>query len=215
MTKTKVPRVTPRDGQDQPSDEEKVDERVRRSREVVLNAVSDILCEQGVSGLSVDEVARRSGVAKTTIYRHWQTRNDLVIEGCVRLSTPQTTPDTGAFGGDALALLNDLAHLLATAKWAPVLPSIIDAAERDADLATVHAKLQAGHTGPYIEIIERAKRKGELHQGSDTMSIVAELVGPLFYRRWFSRERLDARFVEDVVKGVVQAHTKKVGKRAL
>ncbi len=63
---------------------------------------------------------------------------------------------------DVTILLLNLAHLLRTAKWTSVLPSIIDAAERDPELAAIHSKLQIGHTKPYIEIIERGKRKGEI-----------------------------------------------------
>lgn len=185
---------------------EKLDERVRRSRETVLRVTAELLVERGVSGLRVDDVSRRSGVAKTTIYRHWKTRSDLVIAGCIHLSTQQKTPDSGRFEKDITALLLDLAHLLMTAKWPSVLPSIVDAAERDPDLAAIYSQLQASHVKPYVEIIERAKCNGEIPAKSDTAMIVAELVGPLFYRRWFSREALDEGFVKGIVESVMRAH---------
>ncbi|MDH0866538.1 TetR/AcrR family transcriptional regulator [Mitsuaria sp. GD03876] len=182
---------------------EKLDERVRRSRETVLKTASALLAELGVSGLTVDEVSRRSGVAKTTIYRHWRTRTELVVEACHHLGTPQQTPDLGSLTADLTALLLDLAHLLGTAAWASVLPSMVDAGERNPELAALQSRAQAGHAGPFLAVIERARLKGEIAADTDAPAMVAALVGPLFYRRWFSREAIDARFVGQVVSGAI------------
>ena len=180
-----------------------MDGRVRRSKELVLMVTSELLTETGLGGVSVDEVARRSGVAKTTIYRHWPTRADLLMEACLGLSTEQEVPDTGSFEGDITVLLTNLAELLGTARWSSVLPSVIDAAERDPAIAEVHSRLQKEHMLPFQEVIRRAMRKNELSTNTDSAAMIAALIGPLFYRRWFSRESLDGKFVRDIVKRVV------------
>lgn len=180
-----------------------MDDRVRRSKETVLTATLELLTESGLGGVSVDEVCRRSGVAKTTIYRHWPTRSDLVMDACSRISTEQEVPDTGSFEGDVTALLTTFANLLRTARWSSVVPSIIDAAERDPQLAKVHSKIQTGHSAPFHEIISRAVRNGELPESTDPSAMTAALLGPLFYRRWFSREPLDNAFVQVVVQNVI------------
>src|ERR1700761_1847970 len=92
-----------------------LDGRVRRSRDRVLTSAFELLGESGVGGFSVDEVARRSGVAKTTIYRHWPTREALVIDACSRISDEQEVPDTGTLEGDLAAILTNIGHLLGTA----------------------------------------------------------------------------------------------------
>lgn len=181
-----------------------IDDRVRRSKERVLRVTCELLTEGGLGGVSVDEVSRRSGVAKTTIYRHWATRSDLVIDACSQLSTEQDVPDTGSFQGDATAYLTNLAALLRTAPWSSIVPSIIDAAERDPDLARIHSTIQMGHTAPFQEIIMRAMRNGELPASTDASAMIAVLLGPLFYRRWFSRGPLDDEFVKAVVKNVIR-----------
>lgn len=181
-----------------------VDGRVRRSKERVLAATLELLNEGGLGGVSVDDVSRRSGVAKTTIYRHWATRSDLVIDACSQLITDQAeVPDTGSFEGDVRAFLSNIATLLQTARWSSVVPSIIDAAERDPDLARVHSTIQQGHASPLEEIISRAVRRGELPTSTDSSSLAAILLGPLFYRRWFSRGPLDDELVRTVVKTVI------------
>lgn len=179
------------------------DDRVRRSKETVLSVTSELLTESGLGGVSVDEVSRRSGVAKTTIYRHWPTRSDLVLEACSQMSTTHEVPDTGSLEGDITALLTSIAKLLSTARWSSVLPSIIDAAERDPDIAKIHSRIQMGHAIPFQEVIARAMRRGEMPKTADSKALIATLLGPLFYRRWFSREPLDDKFVKGIIKNVM------------
>jgi AcrR family transcriptional regulator len=180
-----------------------LDERVRRSRTKVLDATTELLFERGYAGATVDEISRRSGVAKTTIYRHWPTRTDLLRNACSALGTPLETPDGGNFAADMMALMTNLASLLRSAKWTSVLPSIIDAAERDPDIAAMYSKLQQGYSAPFATLIQRAKRKGELPRDADEAMLIAALTGPLFYRRWFSREPLTDDFARQIVRRVL------------
>jgi AcrR family transcriptional regulator len=181
----------------------RVDARVRRSQETVLAATWELLQEAGLGRLSVDAVAARSGVAKTTIYRHWPTRSALVLDACSRLGSGREAPDTGSLKGDMTVLAGDLAHRLRTARWASVLPSIVDAAERDAELARMHARLHAELVAAFRAVAERAHKRGELPRGRQPSDIVAAIIGPLIYRRWLSREPLDDRFVKAVVENAV------------
>ncbi len=176
-----------------------IDERVRRSKTIVLKVTSELLSETGLGGVSVDEVSRRSGVAKTTIYRHWPTRSALLLDACSQMGTKPEVPDTGSLKGDITALVLGIAERLQSARWPTVLPSIIDAAERDPEIAKLHSRLHAGRISPFREIIERGKEKGELPKNFDGSRLIASVLGPIFYRRWFSREKLDERFVKDVI----------------
>jgi len=143
---------------------------VERSRHAILIAAFELLEEGGVSGFSVDEVARRSRVAKTTIYRHWPTREALVIDACSRITAEQEIPDTGSLRGDLEAILPNIAHLLQTANWSSVLPSIVDTAERDPDFAEVHSQIQRGHAAPLRAVLERAADRGELPERTSQRS---------------------------------------------
>jgi AcrR family transcriptional regulator len=181
----------------------RADSRVERSRHTVLTAALELLSEGGVGGFSVDEVARRSGVAKTTIYRHWPTREALVVDACSRLSAEQEIPDSGSLEGDLTAILMNIAHLLHAANWSAVLPSIIDNAERDPEFAEIVSQIQRGHAAPLREVLQRAADRGELPAHTDISAIVAALLGPLFYRRWFSREAIDDQFVHATIKRAI------------
>src|SRR5580692_9320678 len=135
---------------------ETADKRVQRSKEAVLGVTYKLLSEGGIGGVSIDEVSRRSGVSKTTIYRHWSSRSALLMDACSKIGPAPVIPDTGTLKGDVTALATGLAQQLKSARWAAVLPSIIDAAEREPELAQLLAQLHAGQMAPYFAVAERA-----------------------------------------------------------
>ena len=179
------------------------DSRVQRSRAAVLAQTYELLSAGGLGGVSVDEVSRRSGVSKTTIYRHWPSRAALLVEACSTIGSTPPVPDTGRFVDDVVAVTEALAEQLRTARWAGVLPSIVDAAEREPELAELYADLHARLMAPFAAVVERARDRGDLAPERGPSDLAAVIAGPLFYRRWFSRESLDPPFVRRVVQGAL------------
>ena len=182
-----------------------VDKRVERSKAAVLAETYRQLTQSGIGGVSIDEVSRVSGVSKTTIYRHWPSRSALLIDACSRLGNAHQPPDTGTLRGDVHALVTNLAEQLQTAAWASVYPSIIDAAERDPEIAAMQSELHKGFMAPFHTIVERAKDRGEIPAGKPAAALIAVMVGPLFYRRWFSKEAIDDRFTEATIDVAIKA----------
>ena len=181
----------------------KADKRVQRSKAAVLAQTYELLSEGGIGGVSIDEVSRRSGVSKTTIYRHWPSRAALLLEACSTIGVAPQVPDTGSFAGDLSILAVQFADELRSARWAAVLPSIIDAAEREPELAQLHAVLHARLMSPFAVVTERARGRGEVAPGREAADVAASIAGPLFYRRWFSREHIDELFVRRVVQRAI------------
>jgi AcrR family transcriptional regulator len=179
------------------------DPRVLVSRERVLTATLDLLVQSGLGELTIDDISRHSGVAKTTIYRHWAGRSALVIDACSRMTDGQEAPDTGSLEGDLTAVLTGIADLLGTARWSSILPSIVDAAEHDPEFADIHSRIQRGHAAPLRAALDRAALREEIPPAADRNAIAAALLGPLFYRRWFSREQIDAEFLEMIIQSAI------------
>ncbi|MBW4024503.1 MAG: TetR/AcrR family transcriptional regulator [Proteobacteria bacterium] len=165
-----------------------------------LAAAYELLTEFGLSGVSVDEVARRSGVAKTTIYRHWPSRTALLFDAVMQFAPRLQTPNTGSLRGDLTSLALGLAQRLQTGRWSSAMPSIVDAAERDTEVAEFQSRTHAGMMSGFGAIAARAQARGELDQKLDVSELTAAIAGPLFYRRWFSRQELDEAFVRGVVE---------------
>ena len=181
------------------------DKRVERSRSAVLTETYRQLSQGGISGVSIDAISRQSGVSKTTIYRHWPSRSALLLDACASFGKPAKIPDTGSLRGDLLTLLTSLAEALDGTTWSKAYPSILDAAERDLEIAAVQSQLHLGFMAPFEAVIERAKADGDPSLcGRPTGDIVAGLVGPLFFCRWFAREGLNARFVKAIVDTVLR-----------
>lgn len=175
------------------------DKRVQRSREVVLAVTQELMSEEGIVGFSVDEVSRRSGVSKTTIYRHWPSRSALLLDACSHLNSWTEQVDTGSLRGDLTTLAAFLACQLRSSRAATVMPSIIDAAEHDPEMASLLAQMHARFLIPIVAIAERARLRGELPLDHDPVAFADALLAPFFYRRWFSREPLDEPFVQGVI----------------
>ena len=76
--------------------------RSEAARQKMLGATVEIAFEHGVNAVTFDEVARRSGVAKTTIYRHFDTKNQLVMEALDGATVFPAIPDTGTLRTDLL-----------------------------------------------------------------------------------------------------------------
>ena len=182
----------------------RTDKRVERSRATVLAETYRLLVEGAISGVSVDEIARRSGVAKTTIYRQWPSRSALLLDACSQLGTAAEIPDTGTLAGDLALLLRGLADALTSPGWPTVLPSIIDAAERDPEIAKLHEALHDGMMAAFHAVAARGLARGELSPDRTASEVVATVTGPLFYRRWFSREPIDDGFLAAVLQSVMR-----------
>lgn len=183
-----------------------IDERVDKSKKAVLATTHELLQKLGLSGVTVDEVSRRSGVAKTTIYRHWPSRESLLLDACSQLSSRPPVPNTGGVRTDLEALACGVAARLHL-PWATVMPSIIDAAERDNELAELQSQIHTQMRGAFVTVIERSQKLGELDRSLDARELVASILGPLFYRRFFSREPLNDAFAKKVVARALRAIT--------
>lgn len=181
------------------------DKRVERSKAAVLTETYRQLTQSGIGGVSIDEVSRKSGVSKTTIYRHWPSRSALLIDACSRMGSASPLPDTGTLHGDLHALATGLAEQLQTAAWASVYPSVIDAAERDPEIAAMQSELHKGFMDPFHAVVERAKDRAEISAAKPADDLIAAIVGPLFFRRWFSKEAIDERFLEVTIDAAITA----------
>jgi AcrR family transcriptional regulator len=176
-----------------------MDPRVARSREAVLSAGAALISEGGVRAFTVDGVAARSGVAKTTIYRHWPAWRDLLNEVFDSFDSHTPTPDTGSLRGDLRVILRDLADDLAGADWARSLTAIVAEAEHDRDLAEVHVRHVRHEMTAVRVVLARASDNGDLAEGVDIELAAEHLVGALFFRRLVLHDSNTRREVDRIL----------------
>ena len=183
-----------------------MDPRVIRSRTAVIAATLDLLAERGITATTIEAVAQRSGVAKTTIYRQWDNQPALVLDAIgTTLHTP-TDPDTGTLRDDLLELLGGLADALNASPAAGLMPALIDAAERDPAYAALHHREAAQRHQVVLTAIARGIGRGELAPDADPADVLDMVAGPVFYRRLVSAGAVDRAFAERIVDRVLTAY---------
>lgn len=177
--------------------------RSSRSHAAILTATVDLLAELGFAGLTVEGIAARAGVGKSTIYRHWGSKAELVIEAFGSLTRATAPVPTGHLRTDLVEWVGAIVAAISTPPLAPILPSLLDAAERDPELAELHRRFTAQRRRSVLDILETAMTEGAVDLGTDLQLIADLLAGPVFYRRLISREPLGASYAERLVDAVL------------
>lgn len=182
------------------------DPRVTRSKAAIIEATLELLAERGVADTTVEAIAERSGVAKTTIYRHWDDKAEVVLSALGAMLEPPRDPDTGDLRQDLEQLLMGLARSLTDSPIASLLPSLIDAAERDPAFAKVHRRFAEARHRIVRGILQRGLERGELRVDADLEEVMESLAGPLFYRRLVRHEPIPPARCTAVVDAVLQVY---------
>lgn len=174
--------------------------RAARVRADVLGATSELLMEVGYDAMTVEDVATRAGVHKTTVYRRWPNKPDLVADAVAEQSREAVPiPDSGTIAGDLTILARNVVANIGSAGGSRRSRSIVAAAAASEELtATVH-QLFAERLRLTAAVVERAIERGELPPGTDPNLVVETVVGPLWLRLLLTGEPLTDEFADDVV----------------
>lgn len=176
-----------------------VDPRIERTQRVVLGATIALLSEGGYAAVTIEAVAARSGVAKSTIYRHWPSRIELIHDAFHELKPPVPSAGVGDIREQVIVLLEDLARNVAASTWSSCLPTLIDAAERDPEARELHCGLARAGKQAMVEMLEEGKRRGEFPATLDAELMTEALGGPILIRRLFLAEPFDPANVRHLV----------------
>ncbi len=176
-----------------------VDPRVARSRAKIFEAVIEELATVGYAALTIEGIAARAGVGKTTIYRHWDSKARLVHEAVSDHKPPFDAADTGELRGDLVAILGSLVTRLSSGGPGTILLALITAAELDPELEALHKVYVRQRRRPLMDALTRAVERGELPADTDLPVASDMLAGPLFFRRYISRDPVTVELVEQLV----------------
>ena len=180
-----------------------LDPRIERSRRVVLEATVGLIAEAGYGAVTIEAVAARSGVAKSTIYRHWPSRLELINDAFHELKPTVPMPTEGTVRDRLIAFLEHVARNIGTSTWSACLPALIDAAEHDPDARALHCRLTEAGRQSLVDLLEEGVGNGELPTGLDLELLAEALFGPILIRRLMLHEPLDPGQVRHLVDQVV------------
>lgn len=168
----------------------------------ILDATLELLGSHGYSGLRIEDVAARAGVNKTSVYRRWRLKSDLVTAALGALAEKGgTPPDTGSLRGDLLALMRESHASCESPTGAAVVRALM--AADDPEIIEIARTVWYRYYATPSPVFERAIARGELARGTDQGLLRELVVAPILHRVFLVREPVDHAFFVRVVDAVL------------
>ena len=174
----------------------------------ILAATRAALVELGWSRLTLSDVATRAGVAKTTLYRRWSGKNELVVDAVAELFDELEVPDRGSLAADIEGVVLQFAAILARPEAKSGLMAVVSESTRDEALrARIRGSIVDRQKRLVLKGRSRAEQRGELPPSTDpadttrTADLIFDVVaGAVVHRTLVSAEPAD----ETWAKGLTQ-----------
>lgn len=184
----------------------------------IMEATREALVDLGWSKLTVGHVAARAGVAKTTLYRRWANKGELVVHAVAALFDELELPDCGSLRGDIECVVLAFADLLQRPATNASLMAVVAESTHDTVLREhIREAIVERQKRLVLQGRERAQARGELPADSSDPAEDARLVDMIFdviagavvHRTLVSAEPVDAewagRFTTLILHGLVAA----------
>ncbi|MFI5974241.1 TetR/AcrR family transcriptional regulator [Streptomyces sp. NPDC051452] len=174
----------------------------------ILAATREALVELGWSKLTLGDVATRAGVAKTTLYRRWAGKNELVVDAVAELFDELELPDRGSLAADIEGVVLQFAAILARPEAKSGLMAVIAESTRDDALRErIRASIVERQMCLVLEGRARAQRRGELapepdpEESARTVDLIFDVVaGAVVHRTLVSGKAADEEWVRDFTR---------------
>jgi len=180
--------------------------RSEASKTAILNATVELLEESGYEALTIEAIAARAGVGKSTIYRWWSNKSFVVFEAFL-VSTESTLffLEDVTLRGNFRQQLNSLATTLNSALGRTVVGLVAGSGDDSEISAAFHNDFLKSRREDAIRVIERAITKGEI-QYTTNLDIIADMFyGPVYYRLLIQKKIVDATFIDTLVDQVMKS----------
>lgn len=178
--------------------------RSERARRAIFDAACELFEEGGYPAASIEAIAARSGVAKTTIYRWWPHRAALMVELLLKLAEQAAPPPAGP---DPMRALRMELHRVAQAVDAPpgrLLMALLSDAMNDPEVRdALLVGLFAPRRKATADVIRRAQDAGAVRAGVPPEVAVDLFFGPLFYKTLIRQEHATERFLRQLYENVM------------
>jgi AcrR family transcriptional regulator len=187
----------------------KPDLRSERSKQAILDATRELLAEDGgVRALTIEAVAARSGVAKTTIYRRWRDKWELALDAAMIdvLTTFDDPVDVGDTRKELITFVNSAVKTLGSKPYGPAMQGLASEVATDPQLARVYRDYVVDPRRRQIQaVIDRGIERGDLRPDTDPRLVQELLIGTIYYRLLFSGPpfdgKLGTRLVDTILDG--------------
>lgn len=171
----------------------------------IMRATLELLAEVGFGRLSVEGVAARAGVGKTTIYRRWPSKVNLVlaaVSGLVQQTIP--IPDTGSTREDLLILVRSVIDTLSETIGGRILAHLVAETPVNAELADALRRLWGSRRALTFEVLRRGVARGDLPHDVDVEFMADLLYGPIYSRFFVTGAPLNEPVARQIVDALMR-----------
>ncbi len=182
------------------------DPRIARTRAKVLEAARRLLTEEGPDSVTALRISEATGIARTTIYRHWPDREDL-LRDTVAIEEPEIhVALTGDTRADLVAMLSHMADRIGKRRSARMMAVVIERSGHRGHTGGPHREMFRRRLEPLRDIIEAGIANGDLDSSIDVDEAVAQLAGPAFFQAVLLRRKIEPVFITTVVDSFLAAY---------
>lgn len=181
--------------------------RTTRVRQVILDSATSLLVEHGAAEVTASRIAQETGVARTTIYRHWPDQAHLLLDTIDSLVAPHTpTTLTGDFEADLTTALSNLRARMTRKPFRQVFAALLGHANQDPKFVTAQQRFVNGVLQPIHDILTNAIDRRDMSPTADIPQACATLAGPLFHQHVMLREPIADQLITDTVDQFVRRY---------
>ena len=173
--------------------------RSKATDRAVLRAALKLLADHGYDGLTMEGVAARAGVAKTTVYRRWPSRIDLVLELARDIAAPVKVGASGDLRTDLVAVVREIVTVLHDPVARHVIPRVLAEAREREELASGLRQFWKERRRLLLTLLEAGVESGELRPDLDLELAADAIYGPVYYRYLVTGAPLSAELAEEIV----------------
>ena len=175
--------------------------RTTRVRQIILDAAIDLLIKEGAGALTAVRIAEKTGVARTTIYRHWTDNTALLLDAIDKLISPHVpTSLSENLEEDLSATLTNLKMRMTKRPFRIVFAALLDHANRNRDAVGAQRRFVSGVLQPLQDVLANAKGRGVLPSTVDVETASAQLAGPLFIQHVMLRTAISDRLIAQTIE---------------
>ena len=185
---------------------DRVDPRVRRTRAAVLAAAAEVLASGGLGAFSLEAVAQRADVARSTLYRHWSDREQLLVATVAEHGPIAEDPDTGRLRDDLIAAVGPFGAFLGEAPSRGMLLSMLAEAAHDPTVAAMQQRLSEQRRAVLRRLVDRSLARGELPAGTDVEQLLDDLAAGVVHRAFVIGAPVDTAYLAGHVDRFLAIH---------
>jgi AcrR family transcriptional regulator len=163
--------------------------RTARTADAVFAATVEELSTRDYADVTIESIAARAGVHKTTVYRRWRTKAELIAQALIGVAGLHIqVPDTGTVEADVRELARSVQGVLSLPQGAAITRALVVGAMSSPEIGELMRQFWAARLEAIRVIVDRAIQRGQFPPGTDPAAFMHAVAAPLYYQLLVARD---------------------------